>query len=274
MKLKYSLVTCLLALGLAAARAQEIKLNLPGKTEQPAPAAAAPTAPTAAPAAAAFTEAQLLEEFGWFIGKRVGLGELDFSKAELDILVKGLVSAASGKDSPYELQKIGPAMDEFMQKKQNIFVEKMKKQSVAASTTFFTKLKENKNVVELPSGLRYEIVKPGEGAFPKPTETVKVHYTGTLVDGTVFDSSVQRNEPAEFPLDQVIPGWTEGIQKINKGGKIKLYVPANLAYGDDGRPGIPPGSTLIFDVDLLEIKPTPPAPPPEAAPAPAAPAGK
>jgi FKBP-type peptidyl-prolyl cis-trans isomerase len=90
---------------------------------------------------------------------------------------------------------------------------------------------------------------------------VKVHYTGTLIDGTVFDSSVQRGEPAEFPLDQVIAGWTEGIQKMNKGGKIKLYVPPQLAYGDDGRPGIPPGSTLIFDVELLDIKPTAPSAP-------------
>ena len=76
-------------------------------------------------------------------------------------------------------------------------------------------------------------MKQGDGAAPKPTDTVKVHYTGTLIDGTVFDSSVQRNEPAEFQLDQVIPGWTEGLQKVNKGGKIKLYVPPQLAYGDD-----------------------------------------
>ena len=87
-----------------------------------------------------------------------------------------------------------------------------------------------------------------------------MHYTGKLIDGTVFDSSVQRGEPAEFPLDQVIPGWTEGIQKVNKGGKITLYVPPQLAYGDEGRPSIPPGSTLVFDVELLDIKPTVAAP--------------
>src|SRR5215216_6878344 len=151
-------------------------------------------------------------------------------------------------------------MDEFLQKKQAVFTDKLKKKSAAESEALFAKLKTNKNVVELPSGLRYEIVKPGTGAFPKPTETVKVHYTGTLVDGTVFDSSVQRNEPAEFPLNEVIPGWTEGIQKVNKGGKIKLYVPAALAYGDRGQGSIPPGSTLVFDVELLDI--LPPAPPP------------
>lgn len=254
MKLKSSATICLLALGLAASRAQEVKLNLPG---QPA-----------APAKAAFTDAQLIEEFGWFIGKRVGLTELEFTKEEIDLLLKGLTAAASGKDSPYELEKIGPAMDEFMQKKQNAYLAKLKTKNQAANTAYFTKLKENKAVVALPSGLHYEIIKAGDGPAPKATETVRVHYTGTLIDGSVFDSSVQRGEPAEFPLDQVITGWTEGIQKMNKGGKIKLYVPPQLAYGDDGRPGIPPGSTLIFDVELLDIKAT------AAAPAPAMPAKK
>jgi FKBP-type peptidyl-prolyl cis-trans isomerase len=90
---------------------------------------------------------------------------------------------------------------------------------------------------------------------------------GKLIDGTEFDSSIKRGEPAEFPLDQVIPGWTEGIQKMNKGGKIRLHVPPQLGYGDDGRPGIPPSSTLVFDVELLDIKSPPAAAP--AAPAPA-----
>src|SRR4051812_31082232 len=251
MKQKHIVTISLLAFGLAAARAQEVKLNIPGKTDQPASSGEA-----AAPDKAAFTDNQLIEEFGWFIGKRVGLTELEFTKAEVDTLLKGIASAASGKESPFELEKIGPAMDEFMQKKQQAYLGKLKDKNSTANSTFFNKLKENKAVVELPSGLRYEIVKQGVGPAPKPTETVKVHYTGTLIDGTVFDSSVQRGEPAEFPLDQVIPGWTEGIQKMNKGGKIKLYVPPQLAYGDDGRPGIPPGSTLIFDVELLDIKPT------------------
>jgi FKBP-type peptidyl-prolyl cis-trans isomerase len=254
MKQKHIATICLLALGLVPTHAQEVKLNIPGKTDQPAAAG------QTAPAKAAFTDAQLIEEFGWFIGKRVGLTELEFSKAEVDLLLKGISQAASGKESPYELEKIGPMMDEFMQKKQGAYLGKLKEKNASVNTNFFAKLKENKAIVELPSGLRYEIIKAGDGASPKPTETVKVHYTGTLIDGSVFDSSVQRGEPAEFPLDQVIPGWTEGIQKMNKGGKIKLYVPPQLAYGDDGRPGIPPGSTLIFDVELLDIKPTSQAP--------------
>jgi FKBP-type peptidyl-prolyl cis-trans isomerase len=261
MKLKPIVTICLLALGLAAARAQEVKLNVPGQATTPAPAM-----PAAAPAAPVYPDAQLVEEFGWFMGKRVGLTELAFTKTEIDAFMKGISSAAAGKESPYELEKIGPAMDEFMQKKQGAYLAKLKDQNTAANVAFFTKLKENKNVVELPSGLRYEVVKPGDGSFPKPTDTVKVHYTGTLLDGTVFDSSVQRGEPAEFPLDQVIPGWTEGIQKINKGGKIKLYVPPHLGYGDEGNQKIPPGSTLVFDVELLDVKPTPPPPATPAAP--------
>ena len=255
MKLPVIATLSLLTLGLVAGRAQEAKPNVPG------------TAAPAAPAKPAFTDAQLVEEFGWFIGKRVGLTELEFSPAEIDLLMKGIALAAAGKDSPHELEKIGPAMDEFMQKKQAAYVAKLKQKNNGVNAEFFTKLKENKAVVELPSGLRYEIVQAGPGAAPKATDTVKVHYTGKLIDGSVFDSSVQRGEPAEFPLDQVIPGWTEGIQKMNKGGKIKLYVPPHLAYGDDGRPGIPPGSTLIFDVELLDIKGA-------AAPAPAQPAKK
>ncbi len=248
MKLKQIATICLLTSGLAVTRAQEVKLNIPGQANQPA--AAAP----ATPAKPAFTEAQILEVFGWFIGKRVGLTELEFSTSELETLVKGFMQAAQGKESPYELEKIGPLMDELMQKKQAVYLGKLKNKNLATNTDFFNKLKENKAIVELPSGLRYEIVKPGEGAFPKATDSVQVHYTGKLLDGTVFDSSVQRGKPADFQLDQVIPGWTEGIQKVNKGGKIKLYVPPHLAYGDEGNQGIPPSSTLIFEVELLDIK--------------------
>ncbi len=258
MKLKSTVTFCLLALGLSVAHAQEPKLTVPGVT---------PAAPAAAPAGPTFTDAQLIEEFGWFVGKRVGLSELALSKEELDIFVKGLLNAAGGKESPFELEKIGPKMDEFMQKKQTAFMSKAKEKNTATNLAYFTKLKENKNVVELPSGLRYEIVKQGTGAAPKATDTVKVHYHGTLIDGAVFDSSVQRGQPIDFKLDEVIPGWTEGIQKVTKGGKIKLYVPPHLAYGDDGRPGIPPSSTLIFEVDLIDINPP-------AAAAPAMPAKK
>ena len=263
MKSKSLLIVCAMTLGVAAtANAQEIKLNLPAQGD----AAKAPAAP--APAPVEFTEQQLIEEFGWFMAKRVGLAELEFSPAQVDALIKGLSLAAAGKDSPYELEKIGPAMDQFMQRKQSAYMAKLKEKGSAETTAFLAEVKKKSDVVVLPSGLMYQIQSPGTGPAPKPEETVKVHYTGTLVNGTVFDSSVQRGEPVEFQLNEVIPGWTEGLQKISKGGKIKLYIPPQLAYGDEGRQGIPPASTLVFDVELIDIKPTPP--PAAAAGAPAA----
>jgi FKBP-type peptidyl-prolyl cis-trans isomerase len=226
------------------------------------PAAAAPAAaPAATVSLPAFTDTQLLEEFGWYVGKKTGLAEWGFTPAEADSIAKGVLAALNGKDSPYQLQKVGPAMDEFIQKRQTALLQSMKSKNLGEASDFFTRLKANKNIVELPDGLRYEIVKAGDGTAPKPTDTVKVNYTGTLFNGTVFDSSAQRG-PAEFALDKVIPGWTEGLQKTSKGGKIKLYVPPQLAYGDDGRPGIPPGSVLIFEVELLDIKPPGAAPTP------------
>ncbi|MBU6183400.1 MAG: FKBP-type peptidyl-prolyl cis-trans isomerase [Verrucomicrobia bacterium] len=110
-------------------------------------------------------------------------------------------------------------------------------------------------VQQTASGLQYTIEAPGEGTAPKPTDTVKVNYRGTLLDGTEFDSSYKRNEPIEFPLNGVIRGWTEGLQLIKPGGKIKLFIPSNLAYGSRGAGGvIGPDETLIFEVELLEVK--------------------
>ena len=112
-------------------------------------------------------------------------------------------------------------------------------------------------VIRTPSGLCYEIIAPGTGDFPKPTDIVTAHYQGTLSNGTVFDSSRARGTPAEFPLNRVIRGWTEGLQKIAKGGKIRLYVPPGLAYGEQRMRGIPAGSALQFEIEILDIRPAP-----------------
>jgi FKBP-type peptidyl-prolyl cis-trans isomerase len=254
---------CLLSLGALALSAQEVKLNIPGQQNAAAPAAASAPAgavPGVTPPAPSFTEPQILEEFGWIVGKQLGLTELEFTKEQTDAVVKGIVAAAANRPAPYDYNQIGPQMDALMRNKQAAYLTKLRNQNLGEAKVFFERLKANKNVVELPSGLRYEIVQPGKGAYPKATDTVKVHYTGKLLNGTTFDSSVQRGEPVDVQLDQVIPGWAEGLQKINQGGKIRLYIPPDLAYGDNGQGSIPPGATLIFDVELLDVKATPPAP--------------
>lgn len=125
----------------------------------------------------------------------------------------------------------------------------------AMADDFLETNKTKEGVEVTASGLQYTILEPGTGEAPEPTNQVTVHYRGTLTNGTEFDSSYSRNAPATFPLNGVIKGWTEGLQLIKPGGKIKLFIPSNLAYGDRGAgPLIGPGETLIFDVELLEVR--------------------
>lgn len=128
-------------------------------------------------------------------------------------------------------------------------------ENIDAGAKYLQEISNNKSVYTTPSGLKYRKVKDGNGKRPKATDRVKVHYTGTLIDGTKFDSSVDRGEPITFPLNQVIPGWTEGLQLMDEGSKYMLYIPYNLGYGEQPMGSIPPGSTLIFEVELLEINP-------------------
>jgi FKBP-type peptidyl-prolyl cis-trans isomerase FklB len=128
------------------------------------------------------------------------------------------------------------------------------KDYIAENETFLTKNKEKAGVSVTPSGLQYEVIKMGTGPKPTQNNTVKVHYSGTLIDGTEFDSSIKRKEPAQFPVSGVIPGWTEALQLMPVGSKFKLYIPENLAYGaNQAGDVIKPFSTLIFEVELLEI---------------------
>ncbi|HZJ91635.1 MAG TPA: FKBP-type peptidyl-prolyl cis-trans isomerase [Thiopseudomonas sp.] len=128
-------------------------------------------------------------------------------------------------------------------------------ENIAIGNDFLVENKANVDVLETASGLQYQVLNKGTGStHPNASSTVKVHYHGTLLDGTVFDSSVERNTPISFPLNRVIAGWTEGVQLMVAGDKFKFFIPPNLAYGNSAAGKIQPGSTLIFEVELLEIQ--------------------
>lgn len=231
-------------------------------------------APAAAPAAEApvadISETEALESLGWFIGDRM-IGQqfqlTNLSEEQKSAIIKGITASLNGEKGP-DFEKVGPAIDKVVRSRQEAAQAKAAESGKAEADKFFADLKNNQNVTFLPSGLAYETIAEGSGEKPKATDTVKVHYTGKLLDGTTFDSSVERGEPAEFPLNGVIPGWTEGLQQVKKGGKIKLYVPSDLGYGANGAGGkIPPFATLVFDVELLDITAAPAAPAEPAAPA-------
>ena len=172
------------------------------------------------------------------------------NEKELAVVQAGIADGTLGKEKKVDLQTYMPKINQLMQSRQSASAATEKK----ASETYLAKAAGEKGAEKLPSGLIYKETKAGSGDAPKATDTVKVHYTGKLTDGTVFDSSVQRGEPATFPLNGVIKCWTEGLQKMKVGGKATLVCPSDIAYGDQGRPPqIKPGATLVFDVELLEI---------------------
>ncbi len=216
-----------------------------------------PPPPPPPPPPAGFTDAQIIETWGWTLGSETHAARFGLSEAELAALTNGLVAGIQDRSAPYDLEKISPLVDRFVNDHLDQARQAFKQKQLADQEALFARLKQDTNVVELPSGLRYEILKPGRGVYPKPGQTVKVNYSGRLINGTVFDSTAFG--PLDIDLDKVISGWTEGVQKINTGGKIKLYIPPSLAYGDVATSGIPPDSTLIFEIELLEIKDMSPA---------------
>jgi FKBP-type peptidyl-prolyl cis-trans isomerase FkpA/FKBP-type peptidyl-prolyl cis-trans isomerase FklB len=178
------------------------------------------------------------------------LGTFSLSEAELDMVKNGLTDGVLKRAPKADLQTFGPKIQQLQQSRVALVAEGEKK----AGAAFLTKAASEKGSTKTESGIVITTIKPGTGATPKATDTVKVHYHGTLTDGTVFDSSVKRGEPATFPLNKVIKCWTEGVQQIKVGGKSRLVCPSNLAYGDGGSPPIiKPGSTLVFEVELLEV---------------------
>jgi len=194
------------------------------------------------------------------------LATFALTPAELDIVVAGLSDGVLNREKKADLDTYGPKIQQLAQTRTAAAAAAEKK----AGQAYLEKAAKEKGAKKTDSGLIYIEEKPGTGAQPKATDKVKVHYHGTLTDGTVFDSSVQRGQPASFPLNGVIKCWTEGVQMMKVGGKSKLICPSDIAYGDRGSPPkIKPGSTLVFEVELLEIEPSAPAAAPKAdAPAP------
>ncbi len=197
-----------------------------------------------------------------------------FMKNEMKVnsekMFKGFTDAMDKKDTIFNEKQVTEIMKSFQEEMMKVFQAKKEAEAAkekeladvakAAGKTFLTANKAKEGVIELPSGLQYKITKEGTGAYPQASDTVTVHYKGTLMDGTVFDSSIDRGEPITFPLDKVIKGWTEGLQKCKVGGKINLYIPSDLAYGDKATGPIPAGSLLIFEVELLKAVPAPAEP--------------
>ena len=184
---------------------------------------------------------KLSYSWGLLMGSQLkGMGVKELDSADFK---DGVTAAFNGE----EAQKlINGYLGELQQKAEKLARE--------AGEKFLAENRSKENVKETPSGLQYVVEKEGEGAQPGAEDEVTVHYTGQLLDGTVFDSSVNRGEPATFPLNRVIPGWTEGVQLMKEGAKYRFFIPSDLAYGAQGVPNaIPPHSTLIFDVELIKV---------------------
>lgn len=219
---------------------------------KPAPAKSAASQSTAAKAKAAAPALATDEQktiYALGLSMYRSLSQFDLSPAELEIVKRALADAAAGKPA-VDLNQWGPKIQPLAQARAGRVTEREK----AASNAYLAKAAAEPGAVKTESGLIYREVRPGSGASPKASDTVKVNYRGTLINGTEFDSSYSRNEPAQFPLTGVIRCWTEGVQKMKVGGKSVLVCPSDLAYGDSGRPSIPGGAALIFEIELLEIQ--------------------
>jgi FKBP-type peptidyl-prolyl cis-trans isomerase FkpA len=243
------------ALAQTAAKPQTTKppVSTP-KPAAPATTATAPAARKAGPAttAAAPGVARMTDDqktiYALGLAVQRSIGQFDLSPVELDIFKRAVGDAAIGKPAI--------ALDDWQDRLQPLAAARGRRVAArekAASVAYLATAAAEAGAVKTDSGLVYREVSAGTGASPKASDVVRVHYRGTLINGTEFDSSYKRNEPAEFPLGEVIACWTEGLQRMKVGGKARLVCPSSIAYGDEGRPSIPGGASLIFEIELLAI---------------------
>jgi len=252
--LKVALLTLIPSFAMAApAAAAKAKTADTGANNAPA------AATSSMPAKSATADLSKEQKVSYAIGASMAdnLKQQDIP-VDVDYFTQGFKDASGGKTAftTAEMQQVLAAFQEEQQKK---YEEKMKAASIKntkAGKDFLDANKTKPGIVTTSSGLQYKINEPGAGDSPKKTDTVTVNYRGTLIDGTEFDSSAKHGQPATFPVNAVIPGWTEALQMMKPGAKWTLYIPANLAYGEAGAGRlIEPNSTLIFDVELLSVKP-------------------
>lgn len=170
-------------------------------------------------------------------------------RIDMEVFTRALEDAMSGADLAMSEEELALAMARFSQ----LALEDTQEALTVEGKAYLEEKAKEEGVVVLPSGLQYKIIQEGTGASPEPADTIEAHYRGTFVDGNEFDSSYDRDEPATFPVSRVISGWTEALQLMKVGGKWELYIPYDLAYGAAGRQGIPPFSTLVFEIELLGI---------------------
>jgi FKBP-type peptidyl-prolyl cis-trans isomerase FklB len=200
-------------------------------------------------------EDQVSYSFGYLMGKNY---TENLKNVDLDAFINGLKIAATGKIPSLSEEEMSKVLTQFKQQvdaKQLIVHQQLAEKNAKAGTQFLAENKQKSGIKTTASGLQYQVLQQGTGKTPTASSTVKVNYEGRLLDGTVFDSSIARQQPAEFQVNHVIQGWTEGLQLMKEGGKYRFFIPANLAYGEIGAgDAIEPNSTLIFDVDLLEVK--------------------
>lgn len=199
------------------------------------------------------------DSISYMIGQDVGKSLKNFkSDIAMQVFIKGIEDVLKDQPpqiTPEKMRELQASFSSQLQQKQEEQAKASGDKNKKAGEAFLAENKTKAGVKTTVSGLQYSVIKEGTGAKPKATDKVKVHYKGTLLDGTIFDSSYDRGEPASFTLNQVIPGWTEGVQLMTVGSTYKFFIPSNLAYGErQAGPQIGPNSTLIFEVELISIE--------------------
>lgn len=198
------------------------------------------------------------EKVGYSLGYMMAEGNKEaVGDLNLDTFEKGFRDGYEGKESALTQEQMQEVLMTYQKEQEEKFVKEMEtkaEDNKAKGAAFLAENGKKAGVKTTASGLQYKVLTAGTGKSPKATDVVEVNYEGKLLDGTVFDSSYERGEPIEFPLNQVIAGWTEGLQLMKEGGKYEFYIPSDIAYGEAGNAGIEPNSTLIFTVELLKVK--------------------